>query len=183
MGNSTNRNSILALIALAGVGAFFLWKPSSSGIAEEMVIDAEGKITYEGRGFVTEWSDELTEARGHLRMKERFYDSNIPIITWTYVITTGEFSDPEFVDLTSHKGGYLRWQAPRQPKGTLVSYHLIPGNPKVAGALKAVKQGDEVFIEGKLSTTGRITGDNGPLAQITSSSQKFLLVEAAGILE
>lgn len=183
MGDNTTRNSIIILVLAAAFLAYLSWKPSTSSIAEEMVFDEAGQITYDGHRFEIEWEDEVVEVRGDLRLKERFYNKNIPIITWTFVVTTGEYSDPALVKIKSHGDGSLRWEAPRQPKGTFMAYSLVAKNAKVDSALHAVEEGSVVFLEGRLSRTGRITGDGRPLAQISNTLQKFILLDAAGIVE
>ena len=169
---------ILLLVAIGGFLFYLSWKPSSSGIAEEMSVDAAGKITHDGHSYETEWGEDR-RIEGHLRVKERHYDENLPVITWTFLITTGEYSDPDIVELTSYGDGNFRWQAPRQPTGSLNGYHLVPATPAAEAALQALDEGDEVVLEGKFSQSGRLTSDTGAFVQLTHSNHKFMLLSTA----
>ncbi len=182
MGHRSPLSAILLLLALGGAVFWWSWKPSSTGIAEKMAVDAEGKVTFEERIYSTEWG-ETEEIRGHLRIKERHYDENMPILTWTFLVTTGEYTDPAIVSLSTDGHGNFQWRADRQPKGSLIGYHLVPASPAAEKSLRAIDEGNEIFLEGKLSKTSRLESDRGAFVQLTHSNHKFVLLEAAGIVE
>ncbi|MCH8126452.1 hypothetical protein IIC38_10865 [candidate division KSB1 bacterium] len=62
----------------------------------------------------------------------------MPIFTHDVILTTEEFSDPEFVKIDPVKNGQTRWRARQKPQGTLTMLHLIPENSEILVQLENI---------------------------------------------
>lgn len=168
----------ILLIVLLAVAAkvYFSWKPDAVNIAREMKHSDNGEITHQGKKYTTDWGS-TEKVEGFLRIKERHYDENMPIVTYDLVITSGEYSDPEVVEIESTGGGNFYWRSEIQPKGELVSYHTIPASAEVQKKLDETAEGSTISLTGRISQNSHIQGDDGSFNKLMHNNHKFILIE------
>ena len=172
----------LMVFALIGVLVYlaFSWKPSTDSIVENMRFGSTPE--YKGVKYHTVWSDpELI--RGYIRRMDRHYDRSIPILTWNLVLATGEYRDPDIVEVDYRGGGNYFWRSQKRPKGSIIFYHTIPGNKMIQAQLDALLPDQEVELRVKVSTTSEIRGDNDAFVKLMHGNHKFILVEAVKPVE
>jgi hypothetical protein len=170
---------VILVLALVVVGAiyFFTRDPSASSIAEEMKHNDDGSIMYQGVLYSSDWGNTLT-VEGYLRIKDRHYNEHVPIVTYDLIITTGDFSDPEEVEIRAKGGGTYIWRSrKRNPEGMLVAYHTVPAGPEAQDKLDDMDEGAEIRLTGRLSRNSEIRGDDGSFLRLGHKSHKFILVE------
>lgn len=154
---------IIAVVALA-LYYFYPGDNSPESIAKGIYFDGQ-TITYNEETFQSEWTKSNNRIQGHVRLIESNYNKNMPIITTTLIITTGDFSDPELVRIDKRSNGYMLYQLkPKQkPQGTIVIYHMIPGDISVQNQLSTVQAGDSISLLAKISTSGELRGERAVL--------------------
>jgi hypothetical protein len=169
---------ILLLFIIAAFAVFFFTrKPSTSGIAGDMKHNDDGSIVFKGVRYRSDWGNTLT-VEGYLRIKDRHYDENMPIVTYDLIITSGDFSDPEEVEIRPKGGGTYIWRSrKRNPEGMLVAYHTVPAGPEAQEKMDDMDEGIEIRLTGRLSRNGEIRGDDGRYLRLGHKSHKFILVE------
>lgn len=170
------RKLLLLIVAIGGLYFYFTWQPSTSSIVEGMTFGEQ--VTYNGQTYYTDWGDSET-ATGYLRRIDRHYSKNMPIITYDLVVTTGDFSNPDIVELTHQGGGNYYWRAKTKPSGTLVIYHTIPSGALPQSELDGLEEGDTVTIQAKVSQNSEIKSDTGAFFKLVHDNHKVILVEDA----
>ena len=99
------------------------------------------KITYEERRD--------TEFTGVVRHISRIRMSDFPVLSHDILITSGDFSDPDFVKTTvmNHK---FTWRSTTSvpPAGTINLLHTVPLNVDIYQQLVNIKSGTEISIRG-----------------------------------
>lgn len=182
MGQASRMRAWHLVVVIAAAGIFFLTRPPSGvKLVREMDIDvAAGSIAYRGVVYTSEWGAEITRS-GQVRHVVRAYDKNVPIVTFHLVLTTGEFSDPSIVTIDHNGGGNYIWRAKKQPQGTLIVLHLVPGSETVFRTLRSVDEGDTVEIVGRDEARGAIENENGAYLRLGHSNHKFVLVNRVRI--
>ena len=168
------KKAVIFFVIIVGFYFYFTWKPSTTGIAENMRIGEA--ITHDGVTYHSEWG-EPEEIKGFVRRKDRHYDEYMPIITYDLVLATGEYSDRKLVTIQNKGGGNYYWSAPRQPKGTLVFYHTIPATPTVQKKLDDISLDSTISLRVRVSQNSEIKGDNGNFVKLGHSNHKFIIVE------
>lgn len=195
------KNMILIAAVVFGIYYFYSMKDSVESVANGIYFDGKD-ITYNGEEFKSEWTTGSNKIEGYVRMIESDFDKNMPIITTTFVITTGDYSDPTLVQIEKRNRGYLLYQLNPQQKlrGTITIYHIIPSDANVQNQLSSVMQGDSVSMMARISTSGELMGEKGILKMSvyipnehmhtkmdvdnnnTSTSQLILFVESVSKL-
>ena len=168
------KKSILIVTAIALTYLFFTYKPSTSSIAGQMEFGE--RITYKGHSYLSDWGRKQKLA-GYLRRKDRHFYEGIPIITYDLVITSGEFSDPDIVDVRANGGGNYSWSAPRKPTGTIMFYHTVPGSSLAQDKLDELQAGDNIALQVRVSKDDQIKSDTGDFYKLVHSNHKLILVE------
>lgn len=168
------RNLIIAAIIVCGLGFYFNWKPSASGIANEMEIGET--ITYKGTQYISDWAANSSKINGYLRQKDRHYDKNMPIVTYDLILTSGDYNDPELVKIRNKGGGNYYWSAQKKPEGTLIVYHTVPSSLEAQNKLDYIDQGTTITLVGKISENSEIKGDSGGFVKLMHNNHKFILV-------
>lgn len=166
---------LLLILAVAGAYWYLNWQPSTTQIAQGMMVT--DTIEFEGQSFHSEWSERVTEVEGLIRRKDRHYDANIPIITYDLAVATGDFRDPDIVEIRHKGGGNYFWSSKQKPKGSLIFYHVVPATPYVQTMLDALKVGDTPTLQGRISTNDRISSSSGAMVGLRHSNHKFILVD------
>lgn len=153
----------LKLMIVFGVTAL-LWlvmkPPSASSIQKKMLIQ-DGAISYKGVEYLVDWEDDVVEHSGDIRELKAEYNKFAPINTHHVVLTTGDFSDPEKVDIAHLRKGHTSWRAKAQPKGSMKVLHLIPANDEVFKKLKTVKPGQSLTFIGQEEEDNKIPTSKG----------------------
>lgn len=168
------KKAVIFLVIIVGFYFYFTWKPSATGIAENMRIGEQ--ITLDGVDYNSEWGEpEIIE--GFVRRKDRHYDEYMPIITYDLVLSTGEYSDRDLVKIQNKGGGNYYWSAPRQPTGTLVFYHTIPTTSAIQKKLDDIALDSTISLRVRVSQNSEIKGSNGNFVKLGHSNHKFLIVE------
>jgi hypothetical protein len=168
------KKAVVFLVVIMGFYFYFTWKPSASGIAEDMRIGEE--ITHNGITYNSKWGESET-IEGFVRRKDRHYDEHMPIVTYDIVISTGEYSDRNLVKIQNKGGGNYYWSASRQPKGTLAVYHTVPATPAVQRKLDTIEPDETISLRAKVSQNSEIKGSNGSFVKLGHSNHKFIIVE------
>lgn len=139
-------------------------------------------IQFQGTTFQSDWADKSATVEAYVRRIDRHYDENFPIITYDFVLTTGEYNDPDIVSIRHKGGGNYYWSAKRQPKGTLVAYHLIPESSYAQGRIDNIAEGDTIKMIGKISIDNKITSSTGGYLKLMHDNHKFILVDEINTL-
>lgn len=162
-------------VALASLYYYITWEPSTKSVVSEMAFGDQ--ITHAGQNYHSDWADEPELINGYVRRIDRHYDKNIPIITYDLVLTTGDYSDPEIVEVKHKGGGNYFWSSNTQPAGSIVFYHTVPGSAISQDKLDMLVDGNTVEILAKVSQNSEITSDSGAYFKLMHSNHKILLVE------
>jgi len=150
--------------------------PSVEGIAREMQVDRRaGEIKYRDTVFTAQWGEELKHT-GDIRYFGRAYYEGVPVFTHDAVVTTGEFSDPDIVEVTPIKDGSMYWQANKQPEGTLVVLHFIPENFTAFEDLQLIREGERIEFTGREETDSSVESSTGTYVKLLHTNHKYLLV-------
>lgn len=169
------KKTLIFIAIVYGVYQYITWKPATLDIANAMEVGE--LIQFQGNTFQSDWSAKSDNIEAYVRRIDRHYDENIPIITYDFVLTTGEYNDPDIVTLRHKGGGNYYWSAKKQPKGTLVTYHLIPENSYAQGRIDKIAEGDTIKMIGKISQNNKITSSTGAYLQLRHDNHKFILVD------
>ncbi len=166
-----------AVVLLAG--GYYMWQrpPSASGIVESMSIEADaGIIEYDGVRFEAVWGDPV-EHQGEVRALKRAYSEYAPFMTLHVVLTTGDYSNPDIVELSDIDEGNIRfyWQKDRPPQGSLIVLHLTPTTPEVQSHFDALEPGKQVVFSGREEVDSRIDSPRGWLA-LNHDNHRYVLV-------
>ncbi len=165
---------VAAVVAIAWF--LFFKTPSSRSIAQATRIHVdEGTIEYGNAIYDVVWREPATFS-GDIRYVGRAYTRYAPFITHDAVITTGEFSDPQIVEIAPIKNGTTYWRAGKQPDGTLVVLHFVPASVEIHDLLAGLETGETVTIAGKLEDDGTITGPHGGYLKLMHDNHKIILV-------
>jgi len=151
-------------------------------IAEKITVLNDEEIQYEGGNYFSEFGS-VEEIAGDLRLKKRNYNKDIPIVTMDFIITDGDFSNPDIVSISSRGNGNYYWKSKQQPTGSLVVYHLIPANSSVQSQIDMAKNGNYVEITGQLSKNNEIKNETGYFIRLMHSNHKFILANDVRIFE
>lgn len=162
-------------IVIAGFYYYITWMPSTKSIVNDM--EFGNQIIYRGQVFHSDWGGNLESISGYIRRIDRHYDENIPIITYDFVITTGDYNNPEIVEVRHKGGGNYSWSSKTQPKGSIVFYHTVPNSITSQNKLDLLTEGETVELIAKVSKNSEIKSDSGAFIKLLHSNHKILLVE------
>lgn len=164
------------LVALIAGVYFYMQPPSVEGIVREMQIDRQGgEIKYHDVVYSAQWGEEVNHT-GDIRYFGRAYYEGVPIFTHDAIVTTGEFSDPDIVEVTPIKDGSMYWTARKQPQGTLIVLHFIPENFSVFESLHSIREGDRVEFIGREETDSSVEASDGDFVKLLHTNHRYLLV-------
>ena len=169
------RNLLLFSALVIAVYQYVNWKPSTLDIASGMDIGED--IQFQGQTFQSDWSVTTESIDAYVRRIDRHYDENFPLITYDFVLTTGEYNDPDIVSIRHKGGGNYYWSAKKQPKGTLITYHLIPESSYAQGRIDNIAEGETIKMSGKISQDSKITSSTGAFLALRHDNHKFILVD------
>lgn len=162
-------------VMIAGLYYYFNWKPSTETVVGNM--EFGDQIVHSGKVFYSDWSKKLESISGYVRRIDRHYDENIPIITYHLVITTGDYNDPNIVEVRHQGGGNYFWSAKTKPSGSIIFYHTIPNSTDAQRKLDDLSEGDTIEIEARVSNDNEIRNETRALFKLRHSNHKILLVE------
>ena len=165
------------LVGIAVVAAAYLWfkRPSlETVIARTSIDEGAGTIDYDGVRYASEWGEPVS-IEGDLRLKSRA-SFRFHVITHDALVTTGDLSDPDKVEVTSISNGTvgLKWKT--QPRGEYRMLHLIPRDRNVLRQLEDLQQGDHVRIKGREEQDGSVKGSDGNVFAVSGSSMHFIVL-------
>jgi hypothetical protein len=178
MGERALRKLIVIIVIVAGSYSYLTWKPSASEIAGEMRIGDE--ISYRGEKYTSDWGGRTEKIEGYLRRMDRHFDKSMPIITYDLVLTSGEYNDPDIVNLRHKGGGNYYWSSKKKPEGSLLVVHTVPATRAVQDKLDRIEQGASITLSGRISQDSEIKTASGGFLKLVHSNHKFILVEDAG---
>ncbi len=172
---------LVLLLAVAGLMAWWWWPaPPAREMALGMDVDpAAGRIRLDGTTYRLNLSAESERHAGLARVWVRADHDPMPIITHEVVLTTGEYSDPDKVEIGPLRDGSTWWRARRRPQGTLIVLHLIPADVQVAAILDRVREGQTWTFTGYGVVDQRIERDDGYRVSLGHDNHRFLLVTEA----
>ena len=162
-------------IVVACLYYYVTWKPSTESIVNNM--EFGDHITYNGQAYHSSWTKNTESIEGYIRRIDRHYDKNIPIITYNLVITTGDYNDPDIVDVRHKGGGNYRWSSKTNPSGSIIFYHTVPINSYAQSKLDGLAEGDTVEILARISKNSEIRSDSGAFVKLMHINHKIILVE------
>jgi len=171
------KKTLIFIALIYGAYQYITWKPATLDIASGMEVGES--IQFQGNTFQSDWSANPDIIEAYVRRIDRHYDENHPIITHDFVLTTGDYNDPNIVSL-KHRGGgnyYFSWKTRETPKGSLIVYHLIPASAYVQGQINNIKTGDTIKLSGKISQDSKITSSTGAFLKLMHDNHKFILVD------
>lgn len=167
---------VAILVALAGLVAFMLYKPSAGSRVDGLRLE-QGGLVAGGETYDVTW-DDATELAGDARILAAVYNKGLPVITHDLVLTSGDFSDPAKVDITSRGGGNYVWRAKEKPEGSALFLHVIPASPAVLEAVQAVATGQAVVLRGRKAKPAQITRRSDQAAsRLNHDNHAFFLLE------
>ncbi|MFQ5526406.1 MAG: hypothetical protein ACE5GX_09125 [Thermoanaerobaculia bacterium] len=172
--------SLRHLLLLLAVAAAFLYLrgPSAGRVVSNTVISPEsGIIQYKAVLYEADWGPEIVHS-GNIRLIERARYKPAPFFTHHGLITTGEFSDPEIVEVRHTGGGNFIWTAKERPEGTLVALHFVPRDRTALRALASLDDGDAVELIGREEVDGAVKGSDGSFLRLQHDNHRYLLVES-----
>lgn len=166
-----------AIIGAIVVGFYFYitWKPSTTSIVNNMKFGEE--IVHRGQIFYSDWGTDSELITGYLRRVDRHYSEHFPIITYDFVITTGDYNDPEIVKVSHSGGGNYFWSSKVQPKGSIFFYHTVPNSIASQNKLDLLAEGKMVELIAKVSKNSEVKSGSGAYFKLRHSNHKILLVE------
>ncbi|MCU7926077.1 MAG: hypothetical protein KZQ99_20405 [Candidatus Thiodiazotropha sp. (ex Dulcina madagascariensis)] len=168
-------NKLLILIIIgAGLYYYITWNPSTESIVNEM--EFGDKMIHKDRTYYSDWSKEIESISGYVRRKDRHYDENFPIITYDLALTTGDYNDPNIVEVRHQGGGNYLWLSKTKPTGTITFYHTVPSSIASQSKLDAINEGDTIEILAKVSKNNEIKNDTGAFVRLMHSNHKMILV-------
>lgn len=168
--------TIAFLVIISVVSINHLWKPSAMQILENTSIDIQNNtIQYKSITYKATWGD-LVEYQGDARVVQRAYHKNCPFITHEIILTTGEFSDADIVQIAPIRDGNTRWTAKKKPTGTFLVMHCIPQNLEILDILENLEAGASVTIKGRIEKNYQITASNNIYVRLNHTNHKFFLV-------
>lgn len=170
----------LIWIAILSI-AFWWWRqpPNAGRILDSTIISVDHEqVEHEGLVYTAQWG-EPTEYQGDLRVLSRAYHRAAPFITHEAVVTTGQFSNPEIVNVSPIRQGSMVWTAKVQPQGTLIVLHFIPANHEVLASLQSLDSGDRAILEGREIVDQRLAADPQHSIRLTHKNHRFLLLTSA----
>ncbi len=170
---------LIALLALVGLVLYCRGPSASSIVGDTLISVEEGWLDYKDTRLDADWGPLETRV-GNARLFERAKYKSAPYFTHHVVLTTGQFSDSEFVSIRHNGGGNFIWSAPKKPEGSIIVLHMIPLDTDVLDQLEAIDDGDLVEIVGRDEVDSKIAGDDGSWIQLNHSNHKYLLVEQVG---
>ncbi len=170
---------ILVLVALV----WWLRQPPSAAriIDDTRVSVNDDYVEYDGQRYLADWG-KTTRHVGDVRVFTRAYHRVAPFVTHEAVLTTGDFSDPDLVEVSPIRKGSMSWSARTRPKGTLIVLHFVPADRDVLSRLELLREGDRVELAGHEVSDHRITAGLGRTLQVNGSNHKFLMVTGVEIL-
>jgi len=151
---------LLIVFAITGLVWLFMKPPSGVSIQKKMVIQ-DASIAYKGVDYLVDWQAETVEHSGDVHELKAEYNKYAPINTHHVVLTSGDYSDPEKVDIAPLCKGHTSWRAKAQPTGSMKVLHLIPANEKVFKQLKKVKSGQSLTFMGQEEQDNQIPSSKG----------------------
>ena len=175
------RGRVLLALALVGAWFFFKWPSATRIVSDTTVAVDEGWVDYKDVRYEAEWGDEVVRA-GHARLFERAKYKSAPFFTHHTVLTTGDYSDSELVEIRHSGGGNFFWTSPRKPEGSLVALHIVPLNDDVLDQLRQIDDGDRVELVGRDEADGEVRGSDGSWLKLAHSNHRYMLVERATLL-
>ena len=148
-------------------------------MAKNLEVDVDQELlTYGDVSYEADWSYDQSIYSGDIRFVHRADLPGLPIVTHEVIITTGEYSDPEFVSITPIKNGTMRWSAPSRPEtGSLDVLHFIPINKSVLQSLDEIEEGDVITVYGYTEEDRIIRGSDGSMGGLRHDGHEFILVE------
>lgn len=175
------RGRVLFVLAILALLLYLKWPSASSVVGDTWVVPDEGTLEYQGARWEAEWGPEVVH-QGTARLFERAKYKSAPFFTHHTVLTTGDFSNPELVEIVHQGGGNFFWSSRSKPAGSLVALHMVPLNADVLQQLRQIDDGDRVELVGRHESDSRIDGEDGAYVRLNHSNHKYLLVESATVL-
>ena len=119
---------------------------------DDLVISSDYKHIAMPDGHTWEVTYELpidSTFSGVVRHTSLWYDPSAPFMSHDILITNGDFSSPEFVDVSvmGHKFFYHWNDTP--PSGTINLLHIFPATAEIFDQLKQIKKWNNVSIRGR----------------------------------
>lgn len=171
------RTALLVLIVAAAF--LYLRGPSAGRVVNNTVLAPEaGYIQYKSVRYTAEWGPDVVHT-GEVRLIDRAKYKPAPFFTHHAVVTTGDFSDPDFVKIGDAKGGNFYWTSKDRPTGTIVALHLIPSDKTVLKSLQRIGTGDRIEFQGREEIDGSIEGADGSYLRLQHDNHRYLLVKRA----
>jgi len=171
------KKTLIFIALICGAYQYITWKPSTLEIASGMEVGES--IQFQGNTFQSDWSAKSDNIEAYVRRIDRHYSEYIPIITHDFVLTTGDYNDPNIVSLRHRGDGNYNfsWTTRKTPKGSLIVYHLIPVSAYVQRQINNIEMGDTIKMSGKISQDSKITSSTGAFLQLMHDNHKFVLVD------
>jgi len=119
---------------------------------------------------------------GVVRHISLWYDSSAPFMSHDILVTTGDFTSQDFVDVSvmGHKFFY-HWDDAR-PTGTINLLHIFPATTEIFDQLKQIKKWDNVSISGReILKIDKYDADGKYLGYMTDAGCNTILVTSVTI--
>jgi len=147
------------IILAAIVFGIYYYSTHSGATAVANEIEFDGKdVIFHDEVFATNWTSKTKTVTGYVREINQENMSIMPIVTYSIVATTGDYSNPDKVEIKHVRHGYqlLSKQAAGKPKGSIIIYHLIPLDAEVQKKIESIKIGDNFSIKARISQSGKL---------------------------
>lgn len=173
-----NASKLLVLVVVVG-GLYWWWSgssPKSDSIIKDMVV-ADGTISYGGVSYQVEWARRAKKYAGDIRDIQEVYNRHAPFNTHQVLITTGDFSDPNKVQIDN---GQVKVTLAEALEGEFTIVHLVPQGVRGLERLRQLEIGQKVKIIGKEEADGQVKGSDGGYINFGTNGQgrPLVLVES-----
>jgi len=172
------QKSLLTLLGLGLLAAYFAYKPSTASVAKEIVVDADGTVHYGDHSARGSFGDPGQELSGIVQINERQETSQFPMLTNDFVLTSGAYADPKRVRWKARAG--RRYEAKGEgvgKDGSFTFVTIIPASVSAAEKLSKIALGDDVTLRGRLSTDGHLSNQDGVQIALPTKDWKLILLD------
>jgi hypothetical protein len=164
--DDSNRKTAIIGVVLLLVGAltvyFFYWDdwfpPDADDVVANLSEAPNGAVQYDGELYPSQWTPE-EELGGIVNQVARGHFSQLPFVTHAVVLVTGDYADPEKVQIGDLEDHQVNYAATSTPNGTIVLVHVVPADAAALAALRQLKPGQWATLQGDLLNGNLVAPD------------------------
>lgn len=166
----------LPFLVLAGI---FWWMraPDPETVWRQSTFSQDfTRIESQGESYSASWEEDLSAFEGELQQMVPEALKYAPFISHHLVLTDGDYSDPDKVEIRPLKKGKTSWRAKQQPRGRFLVLHLLPADAEVLRRINAIAPGQRAIWSGQRLVKGRLENSKGGYFQVNNTNHIVLLL-------